>query len=1093
MLKLSEIKKDYLSESDKVTALQGVSLQFRKSEFVSILGPSGCGKTTLLNIIGGLDHYTSGDLVIDGKSTKDFRDSDWDTYRNHSIGFVFQSYNLIPHQSVLANVELALTLSGVSKAERRKKAAAALEKVGLKDQMKKRPNQLSGGQMQRVAIARALVNDPDILLADEPTGALDSVTSIQIMELLKEISQNKLVIMVTHNPELAEEYSTRIIKVLDGKVVDDSNPYDENEEKKAVAKKSNKKEKKPTMSFFTALSLSTNNLMTKKGRTLLTAFAGSIGIIGIALILALSHGINAWIYDTQESTLSSSPISIQAESVDMSALMTSLMGINDRNEENAHELDAVYSSSVVSEMINSVLGMQVNTNNLTLFKEYLDSNEEIRENVTNIQYSYALDMNVYTKDENGDLVKSDIEDIMTHVFAGIGIPESAIPSSSSSPLGGMSSFGSIKLWQEMLPGEDGKGISPLIKDQYTLVSGDWPKSYDEVILVVNENQELSDLVLCGIGLIPTEKLIGDLNAMKDGNKLDSTVYSWSYDKVCGKEFKIYLPTDLYRKNENGGYTLLSDDDESIKLLYNGNTGVSVTISGIVRLNDDATGGMLTGAIGYTSDLTQYLLEKTAKSDIISEQEKNPDTDIILGLPFKPEDYKEPSSEEKAAAIREHLMGISAEEKAAIYLTLLAEPTDSEIEAQMKIFEAMSREELEELLLKSLTAQAKKDPDNAVDPSTMAELIKSVSDEMLLEGLRDGVAETLRQRKLSQLSARYSTPVLAALFDARLGSKPLSDLETGIKSDVYLEAFLTVPAEQLEAQMAPYTQMSRDQLEAVLLESMGQSGEEAKEAIKLADTPSLLAQLQSGMEDAMRKAMAAGMKDSMPPEAIAAMLDAALGAESENPLLTPFTVMELSELYEDYMPATYSDSSLKQNLKTLGKIVKESPSAIHIYTDTFEKKDRIAELIDEYNKTKSEEDKIEYTDLLAFMMSSLATIINAISYVLVAFVSISLVVSSIMIGIITYISVLERTKEIGILRAIGASKKDISRVFNAESVIQGFAAGVIGIAVTLILMIPINLIIHHLTGINNLGAVMPVGGYLLIGVSVLLSFIAGLLP
>ncbi len=973
MLQLIDIKKDYLSASDKVEALKGVSLTFGEREFVSILGPSGCGKTTLLNIIGGLDHYTDGDLVIDGKSTKHFSDSDWDNYRNHSIGFVFQSYNLIPHQSVLANVELALTLSGVSKAERRKRAVAALEKVGLKDQIKKRPNQLSGGQMQRVAIARALVNNPEILLADEPTGALDSATSLQIMELLKDISKEKLVIMVTHNPELAEEYSSRIIHLLDGKLVKDSKPHEA--KRKEEAKSTEKKSKKPSMSFFTALSLSMNNLMTKKGRTVLTSFAGSIGIIGIALILSLSNGINAYIHSVQEETLSSYPITIQAKSTDMSAFLGTLMGINSATETKKHDLDAVYSSKVMNELVNSLTNPKIQTNNLTDFKKFLDQNEEIRQHITNLQYSYDLDLNVYTKDSTGLIVKSDVEALMKEVFKGIGVSDSAMTMGGSTA----TSFSSVKLWQEMLPEEDGSGIHSLVKEQYDLLYGSWPERYDEVVLVVNQNNELSDLILGSLGLVPTEKLIEDMKATQKGELLDTTAQSWSYEEVCEKEFKIFLPTDLYQKNLNGGYTRLTDTEKGLDYLFESDKGTTVKISGIIRQNQDVSTPMLTGALGYTAALTEYFLEETSKSSIIKEQLDAPETDVLLNLPFRPDDFEDYSSEEKASMIREYLLGLTDEEKARIYIEFSSLPSQSYLDAAIEgQIGGMDRAQLEAFIFQNMAQNEAE----GVDTSYIQDYLAQMSDDKLFETIKDEMEKVI--------------------------------------------------TEQYKAQV----------------------------------------------KDAMAKIPATY-----------------LAAEFTGKLTSPqgLTEEEMITLYDNHMPPTHSDSNLEENLILLGQVEKESPGAVNIYTDTFEKKDRIAELIEGYNDTKEEKDKIRYTDLFAMLMSGIATIINAISYVLIAFVSISLIVSSIMIGIITYISVLERTKEIGILRAIGASKKDVSRVFNAESIIEGFAAGIIGIGITLLLIIPINILIRHLTGIESLGAALPPAGYLLIAVSVLLSFIAGLLP
>ncbi|MBE6712658.1 MAG: ABC transporter ATP-binding protein/permease [Ruminococcaceae bacterium] len=985
MLKLCDIKKEYLSASDKVEALRGVSLSFRKNEFVSILGPSGCGKTTLLNIIGGLDHYTSGDLLIRGKSTKDFKDSDWDTYRNHSIGFVFQSYNLIPHQSVLANVELALTLSGVSKAERRKRAENALKKVGLADQLKKRPNQLSGGQMQRVAIARALVNDPEILLADEPTGALDTTTSVQIMDLLKEISGDRLVIMVTHNPELAEEYSTRIIKLLDGEVTDDSNPYEGEE---VVPKASAKKEKKPSMSLFTALSLSMNNLMTKKGRTLLTAFAGSIGIIGIALILSLSNGITAWINSVQEETLSNYPITIQAESVDMSALMVNLMGINQENSANKHDRDAVYSSSVMHEMVNTLNSAQVQTNNLTKFKAFLEKDQEIKKYISNIQYSYDMNLQIYTKDENGKIVKSDVEEMMGAVFEGMGLSGgSASGFASSSAMAESFGFGSIELWQEMLAGEGGKGISSAVTEQYDVIHGAWPKNYNEVVLVVDKYNELSDVVICALGLKTTEEIAEEMKASQRGEILDVTNRSWSYEELCNKEFKIYLPSELYQKQPSGNYILLSDLDNGKDLIYNSNLGVTVKISGIIRPKEDVSTPLINGAVGYSVDLTNHLLKKLESNELVRLQKEKADFDVIRNLPFLPADYVEPDVAKKIENFTKYAMALGTDGAAELYTKIAVIPSALEmadIENKANSAHAlMSRQQREEFASQILTQAQSQNADTSekTDYTFVLEYTKKMSEDDLDAIVKPGLTGMEMQKHQEKIMMG-----LASLTKEDLQSRLLTEISDGT-----------------------------------------------------------------------------------------------------------FSPQQLVEFHDLFVPDTHSESTREQNLKLLGFVEEKSPTAINIYADTFENKDKIAEIISNYNQGKKEEDQIKYTDIVAMMMSGIATIINAISYVLIAFVSISLVVSSIMIGIITYISVLERTKEIGILRAIGASKKDISRVFNAESVIEGFAAGIIGIGITLLLNIPINIIIHYLTDINELNSVLPPAGYLLILISVALSFIAGLFP
>ena len=624
MLKLVDIKKDYTAGDTTVHALKGINLAFREHEFVAILGHSGCGKTTMLNIIGGLDQYTSGDLIINGKSTKDFNDSDWDSYRNHSIGFVFQSYNLIPHQTVLSNVELALTLSGVAPSERRARANEALEKVGLGDQLDKKPNQMSGGQMQRVAIARALVNDPDILLADEPTGALDSETSVQIMEILKEIAKNRLIVMVTHNPELASDYASRIIRLKDGEIIDDSQPFEAEAEETAA----DTRRQKTSMSFFTALALSTNNLMTKKTRTVLTAFAGSIGIIGIALIMSLSNGIQNYIDKVQEDTLSSYPITIQAESVDMTSMMVSMMGAQSASEEKQHEKDAVYSSSVLYDMINSFVTADTETNNLRLFREYIeDENSELAQHVSSVQYSYDVDLIPFAEDSNGHIGKTDtaqiIQTAVTTTFGGD-------YTNYFSTYGQM--FSTLNVWQEMLPGENGEIINPLLHNQYDVLYGRWPERYDEVIMIVNENNEISDLVLYSIGLKPIDTISENMDAIVAAEAMDTSLESWSYEEICRRSFRYVFPADMYSYDEEKGeYIDLSQEELGLRTLYN--NGLEIRIVGIVRQNGDALAGMLTGAIGYTHALVEHVASESAKKELIRKQLDDPEHDVFTGLPF----------------------------------------------------------------------------------------------------------------------------------------------------------------------------------------------------------------------------------------------------------------------------------------------------------------------------------------------------------------------------------------------------------------------------------------------------------------------------
>ena len=850
MLKLKNITKEYKSGDTTVKALKGIDIEFRNSEFVSILGQSGCGKTTLLNIIGGLDRYTSGDLIINGKSTKEFKDNNWDAYRNYSVGFVFQNYNLIPHQTVLSNVELALTLSGVSKEERRKRAIKALEDVGLKEQIHKKPNQMSGGQMQRVAIARALVNDPDIILADEPTGALDTKTSVQIMEILKNISKDKLIIMVTHNPELAEKYSSRVIKVLDGKVISDSNPYKEDEEK---TEKKKAKTGKTSMNFFTALSLSLNNLMTKKGRTILTSFAGSIGIIGIALILSLSNGVQKYINRVQEDTLSSYPISIEESTVDMASMLEIMM--DEGNDNLNHEEGKIYSKDIMNEMI-STLSSKIQTHNLEEFKNYLDTEEnEIKKNSNAIQYEYNLNLNLYKKDTSNGIVKVNPSTVMNSIGMGNMVEEQ-----NSSPFASSSMMVSqTDVWEEMLDNKE------LIESQYDVLAGNLPTSYNEVALVVDENNQISDYTLYTLGLKDQKDLERKWEAVKKGEKVeadDQKVYT--YDELLNLSFKLILNTDYYEKSGNM-WVNKSDDEEYMKNKIE--NAEDIKISCIIRKNEESVSTSLTGSmIGYTKQLKEHVINKINESEIVKEQKENKDINIFTGMKFP----------EKNENTKFDYANLTSEQKAYI--------------------SKLSSEEL-------------------------AKVMQSFS-------------------------------------------------------------------------------------------------------------------------------------------------------ENQN--------------------ATYED-----NLETLGVVDLNKPSAIKIYATNFDAKELISNEIEKYNQKQRDEGKeenvINYTDMVGMMMKSVSVIVNMISYVLIAFVAISLIVSSIMIGIITYISVLERTKEIGILRAIGASKKDISRVFNAETFIIGFAAGLLGILITLILTIPINAIIKAIAGVSGIASLPFGGAIILVIISMVLTIIAGLIP
>lgn len=983
MLELKQIVKDYPAGDGIVHALKGVSVKFRKSEFVSILGPSGCGKTTMLNIIGGLDQYTSGDLLINGRSTKDFKDRDWDTYRNHSIGFVFQSYNLIPHQTVLQNVELALTLSGVSKSERKKRAKKALEDVGLGNQLNKKPTEMSGGQMQRVAIARALVNDPDIILADEPTGALDTETSVQVMEILKEISKDRLIVMVTHNPELAEKYSTRIIRMLDGEIKDDTVPFTE-EENKALemevqeSKKEVKKQKKPSMSFATAFMLSLKNLFTKKGRTTLTAFAGSIGIIGIALILAISQGMTLYIDTVQEEALSSYPLTIEKTTVDMTELMNIFM--NMKSEGNEHENDAVYQKSAIYDMMNSFNNLETQDNDLKSFKEYVENDLKKEDAVNGVQYSYDLPLMIYTKNVDGNIIHSDASDLMMSIISEyMGMDMSSMMSStenSSSLMGSMMSMSPVNsamsnLWQEMLSGKDGAPINDVLKNQYDVVYGSWPNDYDEIVLVVDEHNEINDITLYALGLISEEQIDKIMSAAMEGTTLETDMKSWSYEEICDLEYHLVLNSDCYSYDDKTGlYTDLRETDAGIRYLYD--NGIKLKVTGIIKPNEDATTTMLTGSIGYTKALTEYVVEQSQKSDAIKAQMENKGTDVITGLPFK-DASSDLTDEFKAEEFKNYVSSLSDAEKAQVYIKIKSIPDDAMLKEQVdQYLSQMTREDIENAMGQGLGEQM------GVSADEIMAYISNMSDDELME-----------------------------MF-----------------GQVMLEQQKTLYAEQVEAQMSQMT----------------------------------VADLVAGLDAEM----------------------------------AIYTTQQCSAYYDEVLE--FSESDYDSNLLSLGYVQLDSPSTINIYASSFENKDLIEDKIAEYNKGKDEVSKIKYTDYIGIMMSSVTTIINAITYVLIAFVAISLIVSSIMIGVITLISVQERTKEIGILRAIGASKKNVSSMFTAETIIIGFCAGLLGVLVTYVLCIPINIIINKLTGIANLNAVLPVSAaIILVLISMALTLISGLIP
>ena len=773
MLELRNIKKDYPAGSGVVHALRGIDLQFRKSEFVAILGPSGCGKTTMLNIIGGLDGYTDGDLIINGVSTKRFKARDWDTYRNHSVGFVFQSYNLIPHQTVLANVELALTLSGVSKTERRRRAKEALEAVGLGDQLKKKPNAMSGGQMQRVAIARALVNNPDIILADEPTGALDTETSMQVMDILKEVAKDRLVVMVTHNPELAERYASRIIRMLDGSLTDDSNPLTDEEKTAAAAEYERRKQskhkppKKPSMSFGTSFMLSLKNLFTKKGRTILTAFAGSIGIIGIALILSLSTGINDYIDQVQQETLSNYPITIEAESVDMTAMMISMMGANRADSEGEpREEGRVYSSTVMYNMLDSMMNMETTTNNLEAFKEYLDEGGGGIADLATIQYSYDLPFDVYTRDEEGTIVKSDIQALIEDAF-------SAMTGGGTNPMmANMESMSSMSatmnVWQELLVGEDGALVNDSVKEQYDMIYGKWPENYDEVILFVDKNNEISDLMLVSLGLLRSSAMDETMEALRTGEgEITAVTDSWTYEELCGLEYKLILPAETYRYDATSGlYVNMAATEAGMELLYKSTeTGTPLKVVGIARPNEDATSTMVTGAIGYTSALTDYAIRLTEELDVVADQMADPAMDVFSGLPFATGDEVEPTDEEKKTAITDHLATLTVADKASAYVDVMSQPADEYVAAILEQQMAeMTRETIEEMIVQQYAAEM------GVDASTIMGYIAEMSDEELFAQVETAMEQQVREQYAAgviQRMAAMPTEQLAQALDTVL--------------------------------------------------------------------------------------------------------------------------------------------------------------------------------------------------------------------------------------------------------------------------------------------------------------------------------------
>ncbi len=1005
MLQIKNICKDYKMGRDVIVhALRDVSINFRTTDFVAILGPSGCGKTTMLNILGGLDKYTSGDLVINGTSTKDYTERDWDTYRNHSIGFVFQSYNLIPHQTVLQNVELALALSGVGKRERRNRAKEALKKVGLGDQTRKRPNQLSGGQMQRVAIARAIVNNPDIVLADEPTGALDSETSLQVMEILKEISRDRLVVMVTHNPELAEQYATRTIRMLDGVVTSDSCPLTEQEVNKELAQqrrlnctinngktlkrgqnhsvtvqkaKQNalkKANKKPSLSWWTSFVLSLKNLLSKGGRTILTSFAGSIGIMGIALVFAVSQGMTNYINAVQEDTLASYPLTIQQTHTDMGAMFSNFVGSADSSVEQ-HEKDKVYEKLALYNLTKAVSKIETTQNNLSKYKEHLDeiiaSGEGDLYNALNgVHYSYDLNLQIYTQNtEDNSVMAADTGEIMVEVLSSLyGVDMSGISATGGGMMSLLSqSSGSMSMWQELLPNKDGTLVNDVIKQQYEVVYGDWPTKANEVVLVVDKNNEIDDMTLYALGLKSRAEMDAIVDAVNNGQEPPETQgKSWTYQEITQLDYKTIFNFEFYKQFGDTWYDI-REEEHGLENLYNdGGVGLKLNVVGIIRPDPNASSNMLTGSICYTSALTRYVIEQAQNAPIVLAQKQNPNKDVFTGKYFQNNNM---DSNQKLQMVKDEIATMSVQQQQMILLQLISVPTEDQISA--------------------VTTQ--------------------------LQAIED--VDTLRGIVLQILTASGTANQMTTSYVNGLGLESLKQMIPTL-APAYAQI------QNLQQNMVKYT-----------------------------------------------------------AEQCVAMLQAMLVEPSDQ------VVDGLFQLVIDFADTTYED-----NLITLGCLDISSPSAVNLYAVSFADKDIIKEDINAYNEKQSDENKLQYADYVGIVMSGVTTIIDAITYVLVGFVSISLIVSSIMIGVITLISVQERTKEIGILRAVGASKRNVSGMFNAETMIIGALSGLLGVGVTYLLCIPLNIILHTLTGISNLSAYLPVPiAVALVAISILLTLVAGIIP
>ena len=1038
MLVLKGIKKDYPAGSGVVHALRGIDLQFRKSDFVAILGPSGCGKTTLLNIVGGLDGYTEGDLIINGTSTKQYKDRDWDTYRNHSIGFVFQSYNLIPHQTVLQNVELALTLAGVSKSERKQRAKAALEEVGLGDQLYKRPSEMSGGQMQRVAIARALVNNPEIILADEPTGALDTETSVQVMEILKRISQNRLVIMVTHNPDLANEYATRIINMLDGHILKDSAPLSDEEiaaedrrvaELLAAEKAVKKKKKQPSMSFGTSFMLSLKNLFTKKGRTALTSFAGSIGIIGIALILSVSQGTTAYIDYVQETTLSSYPLTIQEQTRDFSAMMSAMTEVQE-SAEAERDPNLIY----VDDSMGTMMGAMSATtkNNLEKFKAHIDANyDSLKTHLSGIQYTYDFDLQVFTADGKTQVSPTTIFDNMGSAFSSI---------TELMDASGMS--GMMSIMSEMIDNQ------ALLERQYDVVAGEWPDEANEIVLVISKDNQISKMALYMLGILDQGELEEIMKNLMQNGEYDTTpIEPFEFEDFLGMSFRLLNTSDFYEATNrtytvNGTEYPIWRDLRNDVLTYDQPTfvnehGIELKISGIIRPAKGTSATAITTNVAYTKALTDLILDMNTKSEVIRQQKETPEHNVLTGLEFERTVYTPETIGDLVSKIDDATME-------QFYAIMTQEIIDNpEYNEMLKVKDAMS----------------------------------FVQFYMLMSGEQQSALMT-KILQAAQASGADMTALLATLNSMNPTIEITQD-----------NLIALLPSLGLETEYVALMGMSAEQVaqaqNTTVKDLAAAMGLPVEQVTQMLTVPGLIDLAGEDVMNAIYEGMTEEILNMTVNEDVFLAILGTMNAEDE-------TFKTLEETL--YSMAPEIDATLDSNLKLLGDAEKAKPASINFYPIDFESKDAIVKFIDDYNDVAEETDKLKYTDMMGLLMSSVTTIINAITYVLIAFVSISLIVSAIMIGVITLISVQERTKEIGILRAIGASKRNVSSMFNAETMIIGFTAGLLGVVVTYLLCIPINLILNALTGIAQLKAVLPLGAaIILIVISVLLTLFAGIIP